>query len=189
MTAFGPARSNSLNPCPPRGEPTMKQELRDDLMDWKAVPVSQRPRRLSIFPRGLAYFKSWRSLRWFLLLCCRGFPTRLPLICAASARSTQLDYFWWAQDFRLGYSSVFAREWTQPTGGRFIARPSRFATGLSLPLERAFIWLSQLPATSSGKSMRLRFTIRDLLWLTLVVQACQYSLSLGLSPAARVARA
>ena len=55
----------------------MKQELRDDLMDWKAVPVSQRPRRLSIFPRGLAYFKSWRSLRWFLLLLLPWLPNSI----------------------------------------------------------------------------------------------------------------
>lgn len=34
----------------------------------KRVAVAQRPRMLWLFPWGTSYFRSWQTLRWFLLL-------------------------------------------------------------------------------------------------------------------------
>jgi hypothetical protein len=46
--------------------------------DWRNEPCGSRPRRIPLFPRGLAYFRTWRTLRWFLVLM-------LPLLCSAGA--------------------------------------------------------------------------------------------------------
>lgn len=36
--------------------------------DLKDIPVTERPKMVSLFPWGAPYFRAWRSLRWFLAL-------------------------------------------------------------------------------------------------------------------------
>ncbi len=35
--------------------------------EWKNMPCASRP-RIPVFPRGLAFFRLWKTVRWFLLL-------------------------------------------------------------------------------------------------------------------------
>ena len=49
--------------------------MHDPLQDH---PVSERPRMMGALPRGWIFFRTWRTLRWFLLLA-------LPSIASAVA--------------------------------------------------------------------------------------------------------
>lgn len=43
----------------------------------RQVPVRERPRMIAALPRGWLYFRSWRTLRWFVLLCLPGIGSAL----------------------------------------------------------------------------------------------------------------
>ena len=53
--------------------------------EWQNVPCADRP-RLPLFPAGLAFFKTWKTLRWFLLLL-------LPVLSSAAAALRQRGLF------------------------------------------------------------------------------------------------
>lgn len=55
-----------------------KQEPKQRVVTWEAMPPAERPRMLPLFPDGTRHFRRWPSLRWFLLLMA-------PILASAAA--------------------------------------------------------------------------------------------------------
>jgi hypothetical protein len=56
------------------------------------MPLEGRQRSLPIFPRGLVYFRRWRTMRWFVLL--------LTPVCASAGAGS-------AHRWTLGETAIF----------------------------------------------------------------------------------
>ncbi len=52
--------------------------------DLQKLPPRARPKMICLFPQGLVFFQSWRTLRWFLLML-------VPVLVSAGASWARLQ--------------------------------------------------------------------------------------------------